>query len=489
MQVNPVNSIPQASSLANLWSRYFTNRAIINTLVVLMFLSLWFYKVPAGLTEQSWHLFCIFFTTIVAIVAKCLPMGALAMLSVTVATFTKTLTVEQSLNSFSSPMIWLVLVAFLLARGFIKTGLGSRIAYHLIYLFGRSTLGLSYAFVLTETVLSPFIPSSTARGAGIIFPIVTALSKELGSTPEQKTERKIGAFLVTVCFNTNVVTSAMFLTAMAANPIIANMASTIGVNITWFAWAKAAFLPAVLTLVLMPIAIYYLYPPEIKSSPEIQAFAKDKIAKLGGLTKPEIIMLFTFATLLVLWVGGDVLGVNATVAAFIGLAILLLTNVLDWDDILEEKNGWNTFIWLAILLNMTKYLSEFGMMTWFGENMKVLVTGLSWPVSLTILLLTYFYIHYLFASLTAHITSLYSAFTVVAISAGTPPMLAALLFAFFSNLCACLTHYGSGTAPVYFATNYVSFTNWWRIGFYIGAVYLVLWGLVGSAWLNLIGMM
>ena len=462
---------------------------ITPSLIVLgVFICLWFIPAPEGLSPKAWNLFAIFLCTILAIVLKPLPMGAVALLSVAACTLTKTLTIEESLTSFSSHMIWLVLISFLLARGFIKTGLGTRIAYHFVYFFGKSTLGMSYGLVLTEALLSPFIPSTTARGAGIIFPIVLSLSKEFGSDPANNTQRKVGAFLMAVCFHTNVITSTLFLTAMAANPIIAGFALEFGVNMTWINWAKATIVPGVISLIAMPLIVYFTYPPEIKKTPAAKEFAEQKLAEMGKLSFNEIIMLGTFGLLLVLWVFGSYLSINATVAALAGLSILLITGVLDWDDVLDEKNGWNTFIWLTILLNLSNYLAKFGLMIWFGDKMQNIVAGYSWPIALSALLLVYYYSHYLFASLTAHITSLYSAMTVVAIACGAPGELVAYLFAFFSSLCAAFTHYGTGAAPVYYGANYVPFAIWWKIGAILGVAYILIWGVLGSAWLNLLGM-
>lgn len=81
--------------------------------------------------------------------------------------------------------------------------------------------------------------------------------------------------------------------------------------------------------------------------------------------------------------------------------------------------------------------------------------GLPWAFSLAALALCYFYAHYGFASLTAHISALYPGFLGAALAVGIPAPLAAWTLAFLSNLNAGLTHYGTGSAPVYFAGSYI----------------------------------
>lgn len=447
----------------------------------------WLIPAPEGLTPQTWHLFGIFVTTIAGIIMNALPMGALAILAIAFATITNTLTIKQSLSAFSSHIVWLILIAFLLARGFIKTGLGARIAYYFVLHLGKSTLGLAYGIIFTEFLLAPFTPSNTARGAGIVYPIVSALSEEYKSHPKHGTERKIGSFLMKLAYQANLVTSAMFLTAMAGNPLIASLATKFGIEISWTTWAFGALVPGLINLIVLPFALYIMYPPDIKQTPEAPQFARQKLTEMGPLSKNEWIMLLTFGLLLVLWVLGSTLNVDATVAAFVGLGILLSFNVLTWDDILKEHNAWHTFIWLATLLMMSNLLTEFGMMTWFSNHMQTLVTDLHWLAAITAIGLIYFYTHYAFASITAHITSLYSAFAVVAIAAGAPIGITVLILAYFSSLCAGITHYGTGCAPVYFGANYVTLKDWWRLGGFLSLINILIWGIVGSIWWKIIG--
>src|SRR5215469_6567476 len=116
-----------------------------------------------GVEPRKWHLLAIFVTTIVGIIAKLLPMGAIALLGIAVTALSGTLTINQALSGFGNSTIWLIVVAFFISRGFIKTGLGSRIAYLFMAVLGKKTLGLGYGLIATDLVLAPAIPSNTAR--------------------------------------------------------------------------------------------------------------------------------------------------------------------------------------------------------------------------------------------------------------------------------------------------------------------------------------
>lgn len=255
---------------------------------------IWFLPAPSGVPRNAWQLLAIFLSTIVGIITQPLPLGAVALLGLGAAVLTRTLTFAAAFSAFGDPIPWLIALAFFFARGFIKTGLGKRVAYAFVSAFGGSSLGLGYALVFAEAILAPAIPSVSARAGGIFLPLVKSLCEACGSRSGDGTERKLGAWLMLTCFQTSVVSSAMFLTAMAANPLSANLtAGTIGQGIGWTLWAKAAIVPGLLSLVLVPLILYVVYPPEMKSSPDAPRLAKEQLAKMGPMTTQEKIMAGT----------------------------------------------------------------------------------------------------------------------------------------------------------------------------------------------------
>lgn len=457
-------------------------------IVIVVGLCIWFSPQPQAIEPRAWHLFALFITTIFAIILKPFPMGALVIISLSVATLTRTLTLEETLSGFHSSIAWLVVFAFFISRGFIKTGLGSRIAYYFVSMFGKRTLGLSYGLLLSELILSPAIPSVTARTGGVIYPIAQGLAKSFGSEPSLGTERRIGSFLMKVAYQGSTITSAMFLTGMAANPLLAGLTQEAGYSISWGTWALAGILPGIVTLILMPLVVYKLYPPVLKETPHAPEFAKKKLAEMGPLEKNEWMMLGIFILLLILWVFGGLLHINATVAALAGLALLLIFGVLEWHDVVTEHNAWDTFIWFAGLIMMATSLNTVGFTPWLSEQVVGLVGGMSWQVAFLILGLVYFYSHYFFASNTAHVGAMYPAFLMVAIGLGTPPSYAILIFAFTSSLMGGLTHYGSGPAPIFYGSGYIDIKAWWKIGFLLSVVNLIIWVGLGSFWWKLLGL-
>jgi len=450
--------------------------------------TIWLAPVPEGLSAQAWHLLAIFVATVTGIIVSPLPMGAIALLGIVCTMVTGTLTVNESLSGFSNKVIWLVVAAFFISRGFIKTGLGARIAYFFISLFGATSLGLAYGFVATDLVLSPAIPSNTASGGGIIFPIIKSTATAYGSDPETCTSRKIGSFLIFSSFQSLNITSAMFLTAMAANPLAVELAAGLGVSITWGTWALAALVPGITCLILIPLFIYSRYPPEIKRTPNAARMAREELLKMGRMRRDEWILLTTFFSLLVLWICGPYLELHSTAVALIGLGILLITGVLTWDDIVNEHAAWSTLVWYASLVMMATFLTKLGVVPLFAEAVQNMVADAGWISAFIVLSLAYFYSHYFLASNTAHVSSLYVPFLAVSLAAGTPPVLAALVLGYFSSLFSSMTQYGTGPAPVFFGSGYVELNSWWKLGFYISVINIVIWIVIGGVWWKVLGL-
>jgi len=445
--------------------------------------------VPIGLDPKGWKLFSIFVPTILGIVFKPLPMGPVALLGLLVATLTGALDLgSEGLTGFASPVIWLIVCVFFIARGFIKTQLGTRIAYLFVRFLGHKTLGLGYGIVLTETIIAPVIPSNAARAGGIMFPILKSIAESLGSSPEKGTEKKLGSFLTQVCFQGNLITSAMFLTAMAANPMAQALAAKQGINITWTSWFLAALVPGVLSIIIVPLVLYWIYPPEVKHLPEAVDMAKRKLHDMGPMSRGEWTMTAIFSFMLIFWIFGENLGVTATTTALMGLCLLLISGVITWQDVLNEHEAWHTFVWLSILVMMSAFLEKFGFISWFSGHIGSFVEGWPWMYAFLALSLVYFYSHYFFASNTAHVGAMYSAFLAVAIAAGTPPFLAALVLAFFSSLFSSMTHYGTSAAVVLFGTGYVPIVAWWGVGLAISIVNLVIWLGAGGVWWKVLGL-
>ncbi|MEO8027703.1 MAG: DASS family sodium-coupled anion symporter, partial [Bryobacteraceae bacterium] len=393
-----------------------------------------------GLTAAQSHLLAVFVATIVALVAQPVPMGVSVVVAMTVLALTRTLPPAKVLSGFANLTVWLVFTAFLFARAVTVTGFGTRVGFLFIQRFARSPLALGYSIAATDVALAPFVPSDTARGGGVLFPIVRSVASAFGSEPGESAA-KIGTFLMLVSFHATYTASAIFLTGMAANPLIAEFAMKIGhVELTWMRWFIGASVPGFLTLAIVPWIIFRFFPPEILDTTPARELAASELARIGPMLRRERWLVAIMFCVMLGWVLSPWHRIPNTFVALAGLSALLLADVLTWDDLLAERKAWDALIWFAPLVMMSDALNEGGVIKVLSGALFGQMAGWPWGAALVAIVLAYLYLHYTFASMTAHVTALYPGFLAAALAAGVPPLLAALPLAYFSNLDAGITH-------------------------------------------------
>jgi DASS family divalent anion:Na+ symporter len=437
---------------------------------------------------RAWGLLCLFAAAICGLITRPVAAGALMIATIAAGALLRLFSIQDGLSGYANVTVWLILAAFLFARGLVVTRLGERIAYGIVRRVGGSPLGLGYSIVLADLVMAPMTASNTARAGGILFPVTLNVARVFGSEPGP-TATRIGSFLLLALYHGDLVVSAMFLTACAPNPLVADFVRQGSpVRMTWTMWALAASVPGIVALAAIPYLVYRLARPADVDTAAARALASERLSEMGPLSGRERGMLIVFCLVLALWIAGDWLAISPTTAALAGVALLLFTSVLDWRDIVEEKSGWDAFIWFGGLMMLAGQLEKAGFPKAFAQTLGAAVHGWPWWWALALMLVVYLYAHYAFASLVAHVTAMFPAFFATAIALGAPPLVAAAAFGVMSNVNAALTHYGTGPAPIVFGAGYVSQPAWWRIGFMVSLAHLAIWLPIGFLWWKVLGL-
>ena len=441
---------------------------------------------PAAVKPEGWRLLGIFVATIGGLILRPIPGGALVLAAITLAALFGGLSAPQALGGFGDPVVWLVMAAFFISDALLSTGLARRIALFFVRAVGGSSLGVCYALSLTDMVLASVIPSNGARSGGVVLPVARSVAELYGSYPGP-TSALIGSFLMTGVYQSICVTAAMFMTGQASNPLAANIATqTLHYPVTLVSWFVACIVPGLCSMIVVPAVVYRLNPPQICRTPEARAFAAGEIARMGPMDRRQITVLIVFLVVCGFWVTTSIHHIDITITALLGAVALLLSGVLKWEQVIANKAAWDIFIWYGGLVRMGQALGEAGITRAFANGVGGIFPGAGWMLLLAVALLIYFYSHYGFASITAHILAMFAPFSAVLIAKGAPPGLVVFSFACVSNLAAGLTHYGTTPSPMFFAHHYVSFRKWWSIGFVISLVNLAIWSTVGFAWWKLI---
>ena len=389
--------------------------------------------VPSGLKPEAWHMFAIFAATIAGILAAPIASGALMFIGLALTYFTGTLALGDVLKGFASGTVWMIFSAYVLSLGFVQSGLGRRIAYKMLSLFGGSSLGVAYSLGIADLVMAPAMPSVTARSGGIILPVAKSINQVLGSQPGP-TGKKVGDFLIMTCFQFTPITGSLFLTGMAANPLCASLARDgLGVELTWGSWFYAALVPSLLCFALMPLLTYKFMNPDLKRTPEAKVMGREELAKMGPMTKQEKLVCVGFVLALLGWGTCLLTGYDANAIGLGLVAFLFITNAVAWKDVLNDKAAWDTVVWFGAIISLAGGLKKLGFITWMSSSFASSLGGLDWVTTFLIRGLVYIYLHYVFATASGHVAAMYVPFASVAIAAGAPATMVGICFAIFSN--------------------------------------------------------
>jgi DASS family divalent anion:Na+ symporter len=351
--------------------------------------------------------------------------------------------------------------------------------------FGRSTLGLSYSIFLLDALIAPAFPSNTAR-SGVLYPLALSVADAAGATPDRPDRRRLGAFLMFSGMVSLSISSALWLTAMVANPLGAEVAGGFGIEIGFGRWLIASSVPTLCAMALLPVFLYRLIGPEVQSTPDAPAAARKALAALGPLTRDERIVLVVFIGMVVLWASAATIGLDSTAIAFLGLGVLLATGVMTLEDINRQGDVLATFIWFAALFTLSNQLNEMGFMAFLGTRLADGLSGLATATAGLILVIAYIALHYLFVSQTAHLLALFGVFLDVGVRLGVNPVVLAFQLLFATNYFSVIAPQGSSANLLFAGSGYLSQSDLYKWGIITTAVSFVIYAVIGTPWLRFV---
>lgn len=451
---------------------------------------------PAGLSEEAWLYFALFAGVILGLILEPIPAAAVGLVGVAVAATFRYVepsaaeSVSWALGGFSNRTVWLIFGAYVFSIGYGQTGLGRRIALNLVRVLGSRTLGLGYAIALADLALAPGTPSNTARSAGIVFPVIRSIPGLYGSEPGP-TARRLGAYLMWTAFAATAVTSSMFVTALAPNALALDIVrTTVSIEISWTEWFLGFLPTGAILFVLVPGLCYMLYPPEIRTSKEVPAWAAGELHRMEPFSRQEFKMALLILAAIALWITGDnsqvslpFLGSNfidPTGVVLVVVAGMILTGVVTWNDIVGHPGAWNILVWFATLVALADGLYRVGFIEWLARLAAKPLAGLDPVIAMALLLALFFFIHYFFASLSAHTAAVLP--VILAVGAGIPGLPVrtfSLLLVYSLGLMGVISPYATGPAPIYYASGFISRADFWRLGLIFGLIFLATLLLVG----------
>ncbi|ORX84118.1 Sodium/sulfate symporter [Anaeromyces robustus] len=394
-----------------------------------------------------------------------------------------------ALSGYSDSINWLVFFAYQIGKCIEKTGLGKRISYIILKHFGSSLKGIGYAIFIIEIILAPFIPSNVARGGCIVLPIINSIIENISQN--YRISSKASEFLYLCGNHANLIISSIYLTGSASNPVLMSKVVSIygsEYDLSFLKWFIGAIIPATLVIILVPQAISIYLGQNNIDLEQTKNYSERMLNQMREMSRDEKCLCMIFGFCLLMWTTTSITGIDTSLITFIGVLLLVVLKVISWDDIISNKKAWDTFFWLGGMIVMANQLSELGISSLIGEYIGTFIEYIPLlPIKTVILFIFYFLTMLLFSSLTGHVIALAGPFMNAAEKLNIPKGLTVAFLAYYTLLCACLTHYSCGTSVMYYSQSRIKTKQFITIGIIISLIIIIIYSTIGSLWWKILG--
>lgn len=353
-------------------------------LVVLLTVGVLFLPTPAGLSDAGQRALAgfVFTAGILALEPVALPIAALivplALVGLRVAD------TPQAFETFSRPVVFLVLGSLFLAEALRKHGLTRRLALRTLVASGGGISALIFAMMSIAALLSMWIENTAV--AAMLIPVAMTIARQVEG---KENARSILVMLVLGIAYGASLGGMVTIMGSASNAVASSFLAQLQ-RWTFVDWMKYG-LPAF--LVVFPLTWALLLRVVRTSVRRVDVVpVREQLAKLGKASRVEKEIIVTLAGAIVLWVAGPSIEValslpptllSAAMVAVLTVAYLAVRGIITWDDV--KGVSWGIFLIIGAGLSLGEALSRSGATEWFSGLLAPLVSGVPFLVALLIL--------------------------------------------------------------------------------------------------------
>ena len=478
-------------SAADRWMRYLGLPA-----GVLAFLLLYFLPYGDGLTAAGRAGLAAFALALVWWVTEPVPTYLTSLALMFLLLVTGAAGPKPILDVLGMDVIWLNLLAFILAAMLVKTRLARRMALALVIRFGSTASWALFAFLVLQLALAPLIPATAAR-AVMTLPLILVIAAIYGST--EQSPNAFGKNLLLLNLMGISVLSSTSMTGSSANMIAVGFIQSMGgERVYYFDWMRLGAPIAIATTTLMWIVgqrwIFPIAPadrtPKVLGGIEM---IRSKHAEMGPLSAAEKKALLVFGVVLFLWTTDALhmkwFGVDITppFAALIGVVIALFPRwgVLTWA---ESDIPWHLLIFSAGAYAGGLALDSTGAAEWLVRSLfgRVDLARLPFGVTFTLIVAVMMYSHLVTTSKTVRTMIMIPIVITLAKALGWSPISLALPAALTIDWVVGLPISGKPNV-ILFSTNQYSVVDNFKYGMAVCTIGVVLMVVSGATWFHWLG--
>lgn len=319
-----------------------------------------FIPAPTGLEQTAMRFLGIFIAFVVWLVFGSMPDHLCALLAMALLVVTGTAPFGKAFAPFTSGTTWLIIAGFGLGAALSKCGLLKRMGFFVLKFFPENFRGQIMAIMATGLVLSPMLPSLTAKSV-MMAPLSTQVADSLGY---KKHSKGASGLFAASFMSTSLFGNAFFTGSLYVFILLGFMAADEAANWNFISWISATWVWLLVIVVLTFFVLISLFKPKDTLSVE-HGFAKKSLKNLGAMSKNEKVAAAVLVFALIGWMTENIHGISAEIIAILALILISLFGDFNVTDF-RQKIPWTTAVLVAGILSMANEFTATGLDKWLA---------------------------------------------------------------------------------------------------------------------------
>lgn len=268
---------------------------------------------------------------------------------------------------YMHPVVVFIMCCLIFAISLEKVGLTKRLGYFIIKKAGTSVTKFTFIIAIGLGISSSFMHDAAACAIGIVT--MLPLMRAVGIEPHSRTAKFMMLSLPFACSCGGMGTLVGGGRCMVSAAFLKEFT---GIEITFLDWIKYCMPAAILTVPIAVMIVYFVFRPD--PGLKLPKF-EEEMAPWSPMEKTALLII---GISFILWLTKGFHGIHYSITGMLGVAALVLSGVLKWDDI-HENLEWGTALFIfggGISLGLAMGYS--GAATYFANLFFPLVQGGGW---------------------------------------------------------------------------------------------------------------
>ena len=310
-----------------------------------------------AMTRAEWQYLGCFVFMLVLIISRAIPDWAAVLCTMAVLVASKVATVGQVTSQFATSTVWLCIGVFIMSIGINNSGFMKRLALWVLSKFPGTYAGQVTAMLLSGVIMSPIIPSSTAK-TSMMAPFVVQVCEASGV--ERNSKQSLGLW-----FANFMGTNQLGMAFVSGSVYVALMLGFVGESLSWGRWFSLAVVWYVVCIILVYLFCRIFCKPTGEQKAANVEFIKEQYKALGKVSLKEKQGIIIVVVALILWLTQKKHGIDAGMIALLADVAFIACGLITPPEV-GAKGMWTITLFVGGVLSVAGLMQSLGVSTWLA---------------------------------------------------------------------------------------------------------------------------